>query len=605
MNSKYDILEPVANKIRALDNPVKLKILAMLIEEGAKSVTDISRDMSLNFSTAHKYLEQLQAAGLVSSKEVSENRLKRMFFVEPFDLDISPHGIAKLVEGKKKDRPIHTFKVINEKGEEVGFEEKIFSQKYLKRGLPSSTIKTALDYMLVQAYDGITLIELRELFRQALSKKVENISAVMEMIESSEIRGKTYYNLLKLNSPEALKLHMEGDIFIQNLGEPKLLNFVHDIYGITQHGINGKKPKNIHDLFGQIIVAVKLASKFTLQHHSIDTFNYFIAPFMSHMGDGEIKQVLKTFLAELNGLGQKIYISLEFGMPKFIENLSEIYITETKHGEKTETYVKYHNVAKKIAIETVNIISKEKYENIKLVFKLWAKELPSVLQSGDFVANMTDNWQQPNASFVGFTRFDPDWKKWFGTNRIGEVQEIILNLPKLALTSASLEDFSNKVGAMIELCYRLILDMAELAAGEFLRTHNTNLLSAVRERWAYLHLEDSVYSIGIAGLPETINILTKKYKKQDIPTVAAKILNKFSDMKKKYSGIRINLKQNRSRSLSDRFSKFVAGGIKYDLPLPKQKLLAIQQYFPGGHVEFLTVSELEKLKWQFSFVRIV
>ncbi len=81
---KYDILTEVANKLQALDNDVKLKIIALLVEEGSKSITDISKELEINFSTAHKYLEQLEEAGLVTSKQVSENRLKRLFYVKDF-----------------------------------------------------------------------------------------------------------------------------------------------------------------------------------------------------------------------------------------------------------------------------------------------------------------------------------------------------------------------------------------------------------------------------------------------------------------------------------------------------------------------------------------
>ena len=47
--SKYDILISVAEKVKALDNDVKLKILALLVEEGSKSITDISKELGINF----------------------------------------------------------------------------------------------------------------------------------------------------------------------------------------------------------------------------------------------------------------------------------------------------------------------------------------------------------------------------------------------------------------------------------------------------------------------------------------------------------------------------------------------------------------------------
>ncbi|MBI4095568.1 MAG: ArsR family transcriptional regulator [DPANN group archaeon] len=599
MDGKYDVLEPVARKIQALDNPVKLKILAMLIEEGSKSVTDISKDMRLNFSTAHKYLEQLQAAGLVSSKEVSENRLKRMFFVEPFDLDISPQGIAKIVENKKKDQPKRTFKVINEQGEEVEFDEKIFSQKYLKRGLPSATIKLALDYVLAQAYDSITLIELRELFRQALAKKIDNISSVMEMIESSELRGKTYYNMLKLNNPEALKMHMNGDIFIQNLGEPKLLNFVHDLRGIGIHGVNGTRPKTAKELIDQLVFAIKFVSGFSLPYHSVDTFNYYYAPFVQNFSSGEILAELKYALDKLDGLNKEIFLCLEIGKPEFLANMPLEFMTEIK--EKVTTYSSYANIAKDVSDKILSLIVREKYKNIRAILKCWDKKALPDCPQGVFVANMCESWQKPNASFVGFTRFDPDWKKWFGTNRVGEIQEIVINLPKIAARVKNIDSFLNETNSIIKICYEMLLGMAEGAGGHFLRNYDVGLKSVQRERWEYVPLVDCSYSIGLAGLSTSLSMF-KINKEEQIKHATENIYKYFAGSAQNQKKIRANLKLNRSRSINARFAfinKLAEGALNQPLSLASQK------YFPGGHLEFIEKSKLKDLlNKDFGLIRV-
>ncbi|MBI2040987.1 MAG: ArsR family transcriptional regulator [DPANN group archaeon] len=600
MNEKYNVLEPIAQKIQALDNPIKLKILAMLIEEGAKSITDISKELALNFSTAHKYLEQLQAAGLVSSKEVSENRLKRMFFIEPFDLDISPQGIAKIIEGKKKEQPRRTFKVINERGEEVEFDEKIFSQKYLKRGLPSSTIKLALDSVLAQAYNGITLIELREFFRQALAKKVETISSVMEMIESSEIRGKTYYNLLKLNNPEALKMHMDGDIFIQNLGEPKLLNFMHDLRGIGIHGVNGRRPKTAKDLTDQLVFAIKFVSNFALPYQSVDTFNYYYAPFVKNLNNSEISNELKYTLEKLNDLGSEIFLCLEIGKPEFLLNMPLEFMTEIK--DTVTTYSAYAQAAKDISDKILTLIAREKYQNIRAILKVWDKKLLPDCQQGVFVANMYEGWQRPNASFVGFTRFDPNWKKWFGTNRVGEVQEIVLNLPKIAARVSNAEELLSETAKMINFCYELLLGIAEGAGGHFLRSYDVSLKSVQRERWEYVPLVDCPYSISLAGIGPALSKL-KINNVEQIKQWTGKIYEYFTDKVHNQKKIRVNLKLNRSRSINTRFAfinKLAVSDMQQPLPLPLQK------YFPGGHLEFLEKSKLKDLfSKDFGLVRVV
>ncbi|MEK6808011.1 MAG: anaerobic ribonucleoside-triphosphate reductase [Nanoarchaeota archaeon] len=602
--SKYDILTSVAEKVKALDNEVKLKILALLVEEGSKSITDISKELGINFSTTHKYLEQLEAVGLVSSKQVSENRLKRQFTIKDFSIDLSPKGLSELVSGKAAQDMKGGLKVLNENGQLVDFDEKLFSQKYLKRGMPRSTIVSAITSTLEQAYDGITILELRRAFKSVLEKKVENIGDVFKQIADAEKHERTYTHLLQTVHPEALEMHATGDIFIQNLGMPKLLNFIHDLHGIAQHGVTGKRPGNAREFFAQIIFAIKEVSKYTMRYQSLDTFNYLIAPF-AEQDMPKFLEELKKFLSDAEELDREIFLCLDIGQPEFIAHLPVAYVTESKHGEKTETYEKYHAIADNIIQSIINIVLKEKYKNIILIIKNWDKT-PQLKQlpAGTYIANMADKWQHPTASFAGFTRFDSTWKKWFGTNRVGEVQEIVINLPKIANNSSSPQDFIAKTAKLIDACHNLLLFMAELNAGEFLRNYNCTFPSSQRERWNYLHLEDCSYSIGIAGLAETIELLHKKYKNVDLSSIAADIYKHFNETKKRFQ-IRVNLKQSRSRAISARLSRFSGMPIKYNYALPKNQLQEIQKLFPGGHVEFLTLPELDKLNGKFYFARLI
>jgi len=180
---------------------------------------------------------------------------------------------------------------------------------------------------------------------------------------------------------------------------------------------------------------------------------------------------------------------------------------------------------------------------------------------------------------------------------------LIINLPKIAATSVSLEEFSDRTARRLNECHQMLLNMAELTVGEFLRAYNTTLISAQRERWNYLDVWDCVYSISIAGLPETIAILSKRYAGQDLQSVAQKINQKFLEVRKKYPRIRINLKQNRSESICKRFSKCANYKINFDAPLPISKILLIQKYFPGGHIEFVNKDAVNK-NFEFGVIKI-
>lgn len=578
---KYNILSEVANKLKALDNTVKLKILALLVEEGAKSITDISKDLNINFSTAHKYLEQLEKAKLVTSKQVADNRLKRLFYVKDFGIDLSPAGIANLLAGTKKKEK-RSFKVINEQGEVVNFNEKIFAQKYLKRGLPRGLITYALSSILEQAYDGITLIELREIFQKALEKRAENISDVLDQLEDSHKHKRTFAQLLQLICPEALEQHAKGDIFIRNLREPKLFNFAHDLRGIAIHGINGKRPKTLKDLFQQSLTLIKALSKYLFYSQGFASFNYFVAPLAKNLNDRELEKTLIQFFDKINEFGNVFYVNLDIGTPRFANK-------ESPSMKGSDVYSDYNETASRIYKKVVNILKSKDYVNIKPIFKIWTKNFDTKLVSGFkeiYIANMLPEWQTVNATYIGTHRFDWSWKK----NReakVGTLQAITINLPRLALKSKSEKEFFIKLNSLIDNSLEYTTNMIELIFGEFLKKYKTTFPSAFRGRWDYAHANDSAYHIALTGLNEAIKILTNKDIAQN-SNLAKKIVefcNKIIKSKIKIP-TRIELKEARNKSITNRF---------YKLDLKENKL-KVPNYSVGVSSKDITASaKLHKL----------
>ena len=187
--------EVLVKQLKAIDNEVKLKILRYLVNEGAKSITDISKDLNINFSTAHKYLEGLEKAGLITSNQEIHNRLKRVFYVNSFDISISPTKLSGVKEQKK---PTASFKIILNDGCIVLFNEEEFIKKYIEAGLPQKTIENTMEVVYNKVYENITLIELRALFEEILLDRVSLINSSLQTI--SKIRGykRNYINLLSI-----------------------------------------------------------------------------------------------------------------------------------------------------------------------------------------------------------------------------------------------------------------------------------------------------------------------------------------------------------------------------------------------------------------------
>ena len=611
---KYDVFAEIASKLQALDNEVKLKILALLVEEGSKSITDISKDLDINFSTAHKYLEQLEAAGLVTSKQVSENRLKRLFYVKDFDIELSPKGLSEFVGGKKKAGVKGAFKVLNEVGDFVEFDEKLFSQKYLKRGLPRGTIVTALNSVLEQAYDGITLLELRELFRRALQKKIENIEFTFEQIEESERHKRTYAHILQLTHPEALEQHARGDIFMRNLRDPKLFNFVHDLRGIYLHGINGKRIATFKDFLNEILDAAKKITAFACGAQAIESFNSLAAHLAKGMSKDDVRRDLREFFTALDGMQVPMFISLDYGKPDFTKFMSPSYFAGKETG--AGSYADFADVAELICTEAMGILRENKLANVALILKLWTKleDVDNVTKIKNlYIANMRSAWQGSNASYVGeLTRFDSDWKRWIGTVRVGEIQDIVLNMPRLALKTKSEEQFLEELRKLLDQVLEYIFNMAELTIGEFLRKHSTYFKSMQRGSWNYAPSEDFKYSISLTGLNETIKILTGKGYSAELAKKILKFCNDIIQAKTKIP-LRVLLREDKREIVADRFyfldskeGKLPVNHYTAGIGGDYSSQISLQRFLPGGHCALVPKADIKSvLKKEFGLIKLV
>jgi len=550
----------ISQQIRALDKPEKLKILALLAEEGRKSISAVARELNIHFSTTHKYLEQLEAANLVHSKSVKEDRLKRYFYVKDFDIRLSPTELTASAPSEKKSE---SFKVIasNGKVEDCTFDQLI--RPYYEFGLPRASINLVLNNVKNKIYNGITATELHRLFKDALINRITNLTNAAQAIQASQKHRNTFLAMLKYFSPEILKMHEKGDIFITNLDTPALLNFAHDIRGIAMHGVQGKRAEKLEELFEQILFVFQTTKKYTVGSSSFDSFNYTIAP-MAKKSDCNLKVDISNFFSKINKLGI-IYISLDLGIPKFFEYITPIYApAEFKYrGAEIDTYNNYQDTANKIADVVIKLIKTGKFPNIKLVFKKWDVNSKIPCIKNHYAADLSAKWQKLNANYLGHeVRFDYGWKRWIRTVRVGEMQNIIINLPRLALHNKSPIQFLRALDQLVSTCVDTQFSMAELAQGYFLRSRaKTSFITHGNRDWVYTHIDDCLYNISLLGLNEAVLILSGLPLEQNME-LAEKILSTFKSIGEGQP-IRLAVKEEFNPTVAARF---------YTLDKPKLKL---------------------------------
>ncbi|KYH40250.1 MAG: ArsR family transcriptional regulator [Candidatus Bathyarchaeota archaeon B26-2] len=95
-------LRELAKKMKALGHPLRLKIVALLAEEGEDMyLNEIANRLGVNRALAKIHLKKLEGAGIVKSRVVlveGEARALRYYKLQDFEIHISPELLRK--EGK-------------------------------------------------------------------------------------------------------------------------------------------------------------------------------------------------------------------------------------------------------------------------------------------------------------------------------------------------------------------------------------------------------------------------------------------------------------------------------------------------------------------------
>ena len=83
----------------ALNHPLKLEIIDLIFRKKEKSITDVRNELNISFSTAHKYLNLLEKAGILYYITNWKNsRLKKIYFLNAFTIEITPKIISEIVK---------------------------------------------------------------------------------------------------------------------------------------------------------------------------------------------------------------------------------------------------------------------------------------------------------------------------------------------------------------------------------------------------------------------------------------------------------------------------------------------------------------------------
>lgn len=198
----------------------------------------------------------------------------------------------------------------------------------------------------------------------------EKTNNPMQLQEKFAERILEEYTLTKALPRELSQEHLKGKIHIHSLSgfitAPEAIE--NNLYNLYKEGLNipgivktgpAKKPEVAASHAARTLLT---SSQYTSQGVSIDSFNYYIAPYLEEQNPKQIEQTAQTFLYELNQLSSgttTVTVNLDTKTP---ESLKEKEVV--KRGEKTGSkYKEYEEEARRFLEKFLKVYKEGDYDN--------------------------------------------------------------------------------------------------------------------------------------------------------------------------------------------------------------------------------------------------
>ncbi|MBI1974017.1 helix-turn-helix domain-containing protein [Candidatus Micrarchaeota archaeon] len=250
--------------LSALDNEEKLSVLRAVAEKPGQSITELRKNTGMSYSTLHKYLNQLDRAGFLASRPVSDVRLKKVY--SPTDLCVTVSA-QELVTKK----PVQNAK--------------------LREALLDAGVSTAFADEL--SMSGTT----NEAAQASLSSKIAEIQKASQVLRS--LYSTSVSRVLSDNAWVREKTAL-GELEVMNYTN-NFMSLFHDLKPVFERGLvlNGKqltrKPKRLLSALSIAAQLIQRTQNFT-DEHVLREFNFMIAEFSGKVLENELKEALQFFI---------------------------------------------------------------------------------------------------------------------------------------------------------------------------------------------------------------------------------------------------------------------------------------------------------------------
>ncbi|MEM2610979.1 MAG: anaerobic ribonucleoside-triphosphate reductase [Candidatus Bathyarchaeia archaeon] len=660
-----------ARILKAVSSNLRLSILKLLFDRGPLSYTEIMNLLKLSPSkdagrfayhlkvllnmdliepdaeTKKYVLTDLGKSVIDFASSLEERAFKKKMLVRTSRLAIEPFDRNKIVESLVREAgvPIDLAQKIARETEERLFK---LDTKYLTAPLIREFVNAILIERGLEEYRhkltrlGLPVYDVTQLIR-AMSSISADVEAIRVAAGNRVIEEYTLLNVLPRDVADA---HLSGTLNLDNLAcwILKVDSFMHDLRFFFRSGLAFKgdtsiyvsvhPPKSFRAALQLTADILRIASAEISCEQGIDLFNIFLAPFIKHLSEEDIREELKHFLSSINlTVPTGVSIGIEVTVPSFLEECRAI----GPEGNFVGSYGDYAEESRILASLIFDAFSEvghlKPIFNPSPVIKIRPEALNDEVEKIIYEAHILATYGLPYfanaplekpASYMAVGHiFHADWRRdWeLDTIRVGCVGSVSINMPRAFYESRgdrrlffeNLYDFSEKALRALEIKYLTIKQRANEGLLPF-------LIQGGRSD-PYCRLEGSLFLLNLVGLNETVQLATKSTILEgdeslkfagEIASYLTEVVSRYSrkrDMRfamslapsaeisrrmatldvERYGLAEVNVCGSRERPCYSDVSSIYNGNIPLKRYLSIEERL--QQLFSGSHVVRIPVSE--------------
>lgn len=552
--------------LSALSNEIRAEVLKMISIAGPLSFTEIMERLNMNpKSDAGKFGYHLRT--LIDSELVASDEATGKYYLTLLGQDVANfvYGVEDAVRRKKGEMQVRTSSLTIEPFDRKKIIQALIREANVPRKLAESISKEAeerlkklqiryLTAALIREFVNAILLEKGlEEYRHSLTRLGQPVYDVTLTIENAAYKGLSSpnevhslagdavyeeYMLLKVLPRTIADAHLSGAIHINNANywvlrpadvQHDLRQFLNGELPPDGTGLTAPShyaPKSLRGALYATLCLIKTSSGLVSNAQTLPFFNVFLSPFVSGMGDDEIRSELRDFVyalnAVINGSNVSVGVQLETSIPDFLASLPIDKGSSLRYGDFSDDSVRLLKLLMEVMSDPDG--AGKVFLNPALFLKISRKALvtDSGLESISkasivtqkwgtvYYINQIHEWQTENASYnADLSRLDSSWKDWeLGTIRCGILDNITINLPRIAYAAKGNDDrLMERLRELVELSKEALMIKRQVIHNRM----KDKLLPLFQEQLSgtpYYRVDESAGIVSFIGLPEAVQYHT-------------------------------------------------------------------------------------------------